>query len=141
MSQCFTRVVRQAVRGELGWTSLREFGVSVVVGSDTVKVLGNIERPVAVSPQDVATGWMRHASSSSALREWARIIHGAVGLIELDFDDHPLGDSLLDALWRLNFGERPTADMEELARRILLIGKLRRQRRWVFSRRRALAGA
>jgi len=122
MSQCFTTVVRQVVRGDLGWTSLREFGVFVVVGGDTVTVLGEIERPVTVSPQDVATGWMRHAGSISALREWARILHGATGLIEFDFDDHPLGDSLLDALWRLNFGERPTAEMEELARRILLAG-------------------
>jgi hypothetical protein len=122
MSECLTSAVRQVVRGELEWARLREFGVSVVLSSDSVTVLGKIECPVVVSPQDVATGWMHHAGSTSDLREWARIVHGAIGLIELDFDDDPLHDSLLDALWRLNFGELPTQEMEETARRLLLIG-------------------
>lgn len=114
------QALRDVVRGDKTWRDLNSLGISVDVSNENVQVFTTLERPVRVSAADVARGWLRHVDNDIELREWARFVHGAVGLIELAFEDHPLGESLLDGLWRISFGEPVPRNVTETARRILV---------------------
>lgn len=113
-------VIRKVVRGEEGLAALKEAGVDVVIESGTVKVLTSNLAPVKVSATDVARGWLRLSSSPKEFRRWARFVHGAVGLIELEFDNSAESERLLDALWRVSFGERTVRDLDDRARDVLM---------------------
>jgi len=115
-----SELIREIVAGARHWRDLRNCGVLVDVSPDGVRVLGGQEAPVKIGVEDLARGWLAHSESGSALREWARFVHGAVSLIELDVESHPLGEELLDAVWRASFGEPLSEDMTKTARRILL---------------------
>src|SRR5512138_3012150 len=93
-------VVREVVRGERPWPELRAVGIEIDVGATSVRVLEGLTPSVQVSAQDVAAGLLAHSYDSERLRDWARVVHGSIGLIELDLEDHPEGENLLDALWR-----------------------------------------
>jgi hypothetical protein len=41
-------------------------------------------------------------------------------LVELDVDEHPLGEKLLDGLWRASFGEGIKEEMHLVARSVLM---------------------
>ena len=114
------QVIKEVVAGERDWRQLNDFGVTVQVDAAGVKVMGGGAGPVRVGAMELARGWLRHASDETALRAWARFVHGAVGLIELDVDDHPLGEKLLDSLWRISFGEAVEQQMHTIARRVLV---------------------
>lgn len=47
-------------------------------------------------------------------------VHGAVGLVELSLDEHPLGDALLTVLWQTAVNGPLTREMEETARRVMV---------------------
>ena len=108
------------VRGEQDWQSLNKIGVSISLRGDQVSVIGSIPSPVVATARDVAAGWLRHADNRDELRRWAQVVMGAVGVIELDFQETGDEDALKDALWKVSFGGSATAAMENLARRILL---------------------
>ena len=113
------QAIKEVVEGGRHWRELSEFGVTVRVTTAEVQVIGD-GPPVCVGATELARGWLRHASSEHALREWARFVHGAVGLVELCVDEDPLGEQLLDGLWRVSFGERISEDMHVIARRVLI---------------------
>lgn len=113
-------LVRDVVRGQRNWRELRDHGVGIDVTPDSVREFGGLEKPVKVSAIDIAQGWLQHSANERALREWARFVHGAVGLVEPDVETHPLGDELLDILWRVSFNEPVTGDMEKTVRRIVI---------------------
>src|SRR6185503_19707212 len=112
-------VVRAIVRGERPWTDLRSLGIEFEVGLSSIRILEGLTPPVHVDAKDVAAGLLAHSHDSDSLRDWARVVHGSIGLIELDLEDHPEGDNLLDALWRISFGEPFTTRMRASATRAL----------------------
>ena len=115
-----SKAVLDVVRGEKPWRELRDYGIGIrLVGSD-VKVLADAVAPVKATAADTARGWLRLSGDASALREWARVLHGAVSIVELDFNADPESDNLLDALWRVAFGERITEEMNNTARKVLM---------------------
>jgi hypothetical protein len=113
-------IIREVVRGERNWRDLQKHSIGVDVAADAVREISVAEAPVKVFAHDVAHGWLRYAADERALREWARFVHGAVGIVALELDDHPLGDALLDMLWRATFNEPITPDMERTVRRVLV---------------------
>lgn len=113
------------VRGEHDWRSLEKIGVSISVNGDGVGVFSDPSEPVVVTARDVATGWLRLSNQPEDLRVWAKVLMGAVGLIEFAFQDSGDEDALKDALWTVSFGGRLTRAMENLARRILLTSATR----------------
>ena len=112
-------LVRDVVRGNRGWRELAEAGITLSLSEDSVSVMGSTVAPVPVTAEDVATGWLRHAGDPRSLRQWARFVHGAVSLVELQLDHHVLGNRLLENLWGAAFGEPVTEGMHDLARRVL----------------------
>jgi len=94
--------------------------VEVSLDADDVAVESPIKQPVIIGPVDVATGLIRWAAEPELLHDWARVVHGASGLIELDFPDEPASDRLLDLLWRITFAETLVKeDIERAARAVL----------------------
>lgn len=108
------------VRGEKDLRDLERIGVNVSLRGDQLSVVGSIPSPTLVTARDVATGWLRLSEQRGELRRWAQVVMGAVSIIELDFQDTGDEDALKDALWQVSFGGSATAEMEHLARRILL---------------------
>lgn len=113
-------LVRAVVRGARSWRELAEAGISISLSGDSVSVMVPAAAPVPVTAEDVATGWLRHSDDPKSLRQWARFVHGAVNLVELQLEGHALGDRLLANLWEAAFGEALTREMHDLARRVLL---------------------
>lgn len=113
-------LVRDVVRGSRGWRDLADAGIAISLSDDSVSVLASTVAPVPVTAEDVAAGWLRHSDDPQSLRQWARFVHGAVSLVELQLDDHILGNRLLENLWEAAFGEPATQEMHDLARRVLL---------------------
>lgn len=113
-------LVRDVVRGIRSWRELAEAGVSVRVADDSVSVISPVAEPVPVTAEDVAAGWLRHSDNLESLRQWARLVHGAVSLVELQLEGHELGERLLENLWQAAFGEPVTQAMHDLARRVLV---------------------
>ena len=112
-------LVREVVRGSRSWRELSEAGITVHLADDSVSVIAPTASPVPVTAGDVATGWLRHSGDLKSLRHWARFVHGYSNLIELQFDEHALGEKLLEALWQVAFHEPVTQEMHDLARRVL----------------------
>lgn len=83
-------------------------------------MLGGLDAPVAISPMDVALGWLRHSENARDLREWAQVVHGAIGLIDLAFDQSAESQTLIDLLWRVSFGERASPEMDALVRAVVV---------------------
>lgn len=98
---------------------MNSLGISVNVNGTAVSIFGDAPR-ISVRAEELARGWLRNAGDERRLRAWARFVHGAVALLELDVDRHPLGDQLLDSLWRVSFGEQITEEMDRVARRVLI---------------------
>ncbi len=81
-----------------------------------------MQAAITVTAQDIAWGWLRTSTNQNAFREWARFVHGAIGLVELDLEPHPLGEAVLEALWDAAFGEPVTSEMTETMRRVVTGG-------------------
>ena len=115
-----TELILEVVTGDRHWHDLKKLGISVVLNEDRIAILGQPRLPVRVGLAQVAQGWLRHSTDERALREWARVIHGGVNLVDLDFGDSAEAERLRDALWRVAFGEIITPEMDAAARRCLL---------------------
>jgi hypothetical protein len=109
----------RAVRGELAWRDLSEFGIAVRVTQNDVEAISGLRAPVRATAEDIAWGWLRTSKNECAFREWARFVHGAIALIEIDVEGHPLGELVLGALWDAAFGEQITPEMTHLMRKVV----------------------
>lgn len=113
--------VRRVVRGELPWRELGSLGIGIVLRPTALEVIG-AGPPVVVDAADIACGWLRTCADEKAFREWARVVHGAVGLIELRLDHHPLGERVLECLWDAAFGDEVPEESVALMREVVLSG-------------------
>jgi hypothetical protein len=108
--------ILEVVTGDRHWRDLREVGVSIALSKNRVAILGQPDAPVQVGLLHVAKGWLRHSSNDAALREWARLVHGGVSLVDLDLGESRAADTMRDLLWRVAFGEPITPEMHDAAR-------------------------
>lgn len=116
------KAIREVVRGGRDWRTLIEFGIRINLTSTAVDTAGRPLRPARVTIQDVAKGWLRHSGNDKSLREWVRVIHGGVGLVEFEFGDSREAEALLDILWRASFGEPISEETHRNVRRLLTRG-------------------
>lgn len=104
-------VVRQVIRGERPWTDLRTIGIDVqLVGNRcTFENPRNIE--VKADIHDLAKGFLAHLHDARQLREWAFVVEASD--VELCVEEHPAGETVLNALWSASFGEPLSEDIRK----------------------------
>ncbi len=110
-------VVRQVVRGERPWTDLRTIGIEVQLDGSRCTFQNPRDVEVSADIHDVARGFLAHRHDAHKLREWAFVLESSD--VELRLEDHPAGETLLNALWSASFGEPISEDvfktLEQLA--------------------------
>jgi hypothetical protein len=101
--------VRQVIRGDRPWTDLRTIGMSIKLDGDS----WTFENPPGISAtidvQDVARGFLTHLSNPIALREWAFVVEALD--LDLDVENQPQAETLLNAVWDASFGNPVPADV------------------------------
>ncbi len=103
-------IILEIVRGVRPPEDLRLAGIEVrqskTEPGQTVYEIANPHEVVAVaSAVDVALGLLRYVDDRAALQQWASMLEAGSSFLDLNLEDHPLGESLLDALLRASFGE------------------------------------
>jgi hypothetical protein len=72
-----------------------------------------LENPSGISVtagvQDVARGFLTHLSNPSALRKWAFVVEALD--LDLDVENQPAAETLLNAVWDASFGNPIHADV------------------------------
>lgn len=97
-------VILEVVRGERPWRELATVGIRITFDGNATHA-ENQRKVVAVArPADVAKGLIAHEANPLELQEWARVMLAGVSFLDLDLEDQPDGDILLDALWNARFG-------------------------------------
>jgi hypothetical protein len=114
--------ILQVVRGERPWTDLRAIGIDIDVWLESTGYRSHFENPqqheATANVHDLAQGFITHRHDPCALREWAFVMETVD--VDLDAEQHPAGDRMLEALWDASFGNPIGAEVwqtiEELAR-------------------------
>jgi hypothetical protein len=110
-------LVRQVVRGERPWTDLRTIGIDVQLAGNHCIFQNPRNIEVCADIHDLAKGFLAHLHDARQLREWAFVLEASD--VELGWEDHPAGETLLNALWSASFGEPIGTDviktLEQLA--------------------------
>jgi hypothetical protein len=99
-------IVRSFIRGDRPWQDLRLIGLSVSFMDDGCDCEGKGDVLVTPTIADIARGFLHHASAREVdLRRWASIILAASAVIDLAaLEEHPDGETVLDALWEASAG-------------------------------------
>jgi hypothetical protein len=115
-----SKFLRRVARGDASWLHAADHGITVRFEGSNISIQAPPDLPVAVTAQDLARGLLHHLAEPGDLRVWARVIHAGSNLFELCVDSSPRGDTLLDILWRLSFGESVSNEVvKDLALAIL----------------------
>jgi hypothetical protein len=113
-----SEVFRQVVRGERPWTDLRGIGMIVELEGNRCQVENPQHVPASVDVYDLAKGLVAHLPDAQALREWAFVMEAIYA--DFNAEDHPVGDTVLTALWDASFGNpispEVRATLEQVAR-------------------------
>ena len=113
------RLLLAVARGQTDWREIERLGVTPALDRRPPEWIEPAALPItAVSPADLATGFLTHLPSSRGLQEWAQAIEmcGCFDLASLE--DDPVGELLLDALWSASYGEPIAVDSVEAIRSI-----------------------
>src|SRR5437879_2569194 len=102
-------VVRQVVRGQRPWTDLRTIGIDVQLEGDRCTFQNPRDIEARVDIHDLAKGFLAHLHDARNLREWAFVLEASD--LEMCLEDHPAGETLLNALWSASFGEPISTDV------------------------------
>jgi hypothetical protein len=93
------------VRGRTDVESLAPLGINVSAEGDTVVIDNPHGYVVRALPADVAEGFLTLASRGDELQRWAALLLAATPFVDLDLDEIPYGDVLLEGLWDASAGE------------------------------------
>jgi hypothetical protein len=110
------------VRGDAGWSALREAGLHVIERSGEGVLMEEapglpVPRPTAA---ELARGLLAYAWSPAELRDWARVV---VCVADLgDASREPEAGLLLAAVWGATEDEAPTEDTLVVLRRLARSG-------------------
>jgi hypothetical protein len=115
-------VILQVVRGERPLAALSEAGLIVKSSYDRggrrlVYDITNTRNTVAVAKAvDLAMGLLSYLDRPRELRRWAGLIQAGVNFLDIDVEDDPFGEILLDAVWSASFGELVSPEAVAAAR-------------------------
>ncbi len=115
-------IVRGVARGVRPWADLELLGVRVTRERAEDGRWGWYIREEHIMdlnarPEDVAEGFLRFHCDGEQLREWAVSV---LALLDFDqFEDHHVGELLLDALWDASFEATVEAEAMDEAKRLL----------------------
>jgi hypothetical protein len=111
-------IIRQMVRGEIPWTQLKVIGISVALEDGRC----HIENPKGIVAKadvhDLAKGLLSYLQHPGKLREWAYLMEAGSTILDLDVEDHPAGEPLMQALWKASFGEPISEDEKKMAEQL-----------------------
>jgi hypothetical protein len=112
-----TDLILQVVRGERHWSDLATIGIEVVFEGDAIMRVKSPRGIEAVArSSDIASGLLAYRSNSVASQDWARVVLAGIPFLELDLDEQPIGDILLDALSDARFGQEVSDQAYSVAR-------------------------
>jgi hypothetical protein len=103
-------LLRQVIRGERAWPDLAQIGITMqledpgivadqLASCCSVKNARNISFTADI--HDLARGLVANRDNPKSLREWAMFIQASD--VDLQVEDHPEGDVVLDAIWDAAF--------------------------------------
>jgi len=102
-------MIRQVVRGERPWTDLRAIGMNIQLEGNRCAIENPRQISTTADVHDLAKGFLAYLHDARALREWAFLIEAID--VDLDVENHPAGETLLNALWDASFGNPLHADV------------------------------
>lgn len=112
-------LIRQVVRGERPWKDLGQLGIAVQLQGERATIDNPRRVSATADARDLAHGLLAYRDDANALREWAFVVEGGSSFLDLDVEDHPDGEALLDGLWKACFGEPIPADAIHAAEHLI----------------------
>ena len=110
--------IRQMVRGEIPWTQLKAIGISIDLEGNRCKIENPRGIVAKADVHDLAKGLLSYLNNAAELRRWAYLLEAGSTFLDLDVEDHPSGDQMLQALWKASFGEPISEDDKKLAQQL-----------------------
>jgi hypothetical protein len=111
--------IREVVRGVRPWTDLGQVGIIIRLQGARASVDNTRRISASADAHDLAHGLLAYRADANALREWAFILEGGSSFLDLDVEDHPDGEVLLDGLWKACFGEPIPAEAVRAAEHLV----------------------
>src|SRR6266487_2847512 len=96
--------IRRMVRGEISWTELKAIGITISINGDRCKIENQRGLVAKANAQDLAKGFVTYLNNPAELRRWAYVLEAGSTFLDLDMDNDPDGEKLLQALWKESFG-------------------------------------
>ena len=121
-------VILGVVRGDRPLIDLQVAGVVVDQTVRDAEVQYSIQNSfhllVTATAGDIATGLLHYEKQPEALGYWARTIMAGSDFVDLALDeDDPVGDRLMDALWKASYGEPIPPDVFKVAKAVKKRGR------------------
>jgi hypothetical protein len=85
--------------------SLGSLGITIGAEGEELVIENPNAHVAAASPADVAEGLLALASRKDELRRWAALLLAASAFVDLELDEVPYGDVLLEGLWDASAGQ------------------------------------
>jgi hypothetical protein len=101
------RIVQQVVVGERLWTDLLPLGMEGGPSEARCQFHSSFPRDTRVSIHELARGFLTFLPDIRKLREWALVMEALP--TEFAIENHPAGETVLNALWSASFGD-PLSD-------------------------------
>ncbi len=95
--------IRQVVRGERPWTDLIPLGMDAAPPESRCHFLASFPGETRVTVHDLARGFLTYLDDAAKLRNWAFVMEAMPA--DVDVENHPAGETVLNALWSASFGE------------------------------------
>jgi hypothetical protein len=99
--------IRQMVRGERPLTDLVPLGMDAGPQESRCYFLASFPADTRVTVHDLARGFLTYLHDATRLQDWAFVMEAMPA--DVDVENHPAGETVLNALWSASFGE-PLSD-------------------------------
>jgi hypothetical protein len=112
-------LIRQVVRGERPWKDLGAIGIKIDFEGDRCAIENERGIVATADVHDLAEGLLAHVHGVHEVRKWAYLMEAGSSFLDLDVEDHPAGEVLLNALWDASFGQPIPAEAIAAAERLV----------------------
>jgi hypothetical protein len=116
----FEKEVIKCVRGEKDWSSLRECGVDISLQGEKWVIASSQHIPVCPKIRDFAIGILNLYHNKGKIKTWASFLLAASSIVDFTvLEESEKGDTLLNSLWDISFGQPIDEKTLLLAQKIL----------------------